>query len=98
MITQVSIKYPLHVADRLQTLNSFKSKMNDPLRSKNYRATLYVAYKKVLAEVNDTKLMEMRRRLILAMKAGDERAEWKIGNQIKSYLNQPLFTNPNWHR
>lgn len=95
---QLSLRYGKHVTDRLITLKRFKQVMVQVGRSKVSKQHAYVNYKKVKAQLNDTKLMDLRRRFLLAVKAEDVTLEWKIGNQIKAYLGEPLLINPNWQK
>lgn len=46
---------------------------------------------KILAQLQDRKLAGLRERLMLAHLYSDKREIWKITNQIKDYLKEPLI-------
>lgn len=46
---------------------------------------------KILVQLNDEKLAKLREKLMLAHKYSDKREIWKLTNQIKDYLKEPLI-------
>lgn len=46
---------------------------------------------KILAQLQDEKLAKLREKLMLAHFYSDKREIWKLTNQIKDYLKEPLI-------
>ena len=58
---------------------------NDPLKSRHERRLAHDTFNKMLRQVKDKKLTELRRRLIRAHNAGDVNAAEKITDEIYDY-------------
>lgn len=73
---------------RIKDLAQLERLINDPSKSSVSRRGADKARKNIIEQIKDKKLQLMRERLIKASEASDERAEWKISNQIKDYMNE----------
>ena len=58
---------------------------NDPLKSRHERRLAHDTFNKILRQVKDKHLTELRRRLIRAHQAGDTDAAEKITDEIEDY-------------
>lgn len=74
------------------TLRKHNHDRNNPDLPFSVRRDADKAYKKIVAQLNDKKLMAMRERLIRAAKAGDAKAQDKIAKCMRDYLGQDLET------
>lgn len=63
-------------------------RMNDAMRPLWARKSAYRAYTKILDEMSDRKLVELRHRLIRANRASDINEAEKIELQIRDYVKQ----------
>lgn len=66
-------------------LRQLKKVINDPNKPKFVRHRADQAYKKIVEQLRDPKLMALRERLIKATRAGDGRATDKITKLIREY-------------
>ena len=58
---------------------------NNPLKSRHERRLAHDTFNKILRQVKDKKLTELRRRLIRAHQANDTEAAEKITDEIEAY-------------
>lgn len=77
--------------DRRADLTHIEATINDQFKSKWARSQAQRAKDAIMRQIRDKKLQSLRHRMIKAAIVGDERAEWKIGNQIKSYTKNQLL-------
>lgn len=79
-----------HLYGRLTTLNKLKSVRDDPDKPMLARKRADEAMSRIIRQLEDRRLMDMRMRLIRATRAGDYEASWKIENQIRAYEGRYL--------
>jgi hypothetical protein len=70
---------------RLSTLNYLKERRDDGQRHPFRRMQADKAIRKIVAQLNDRKLMRLRERLLRAQRYGDLHAVWQIENEIRAY-------------
>lgn len=70
---------------RMTTLKRLKAARDDYSRHPIRRMQADRALRKIMAQLRDRRLMRLRERLIKATKYGDQRAAWKIENEILAY-------------
>lgn len=69
-------------------LAELSKRMNDPTKPMWVRKSAWRTFNKILSQVSDKKLVELRHRLIRANIASDVAAVAKIELQIKDYTKQ----------
>lgn len=74
------------------SLERFNKERNDVTLPAKRRYLADKARKKIMAKMEDKKLMAMRERLIKASKAGDERAVIQITKEIRWYSGEDTET------
>lgn len=73
---------------RASQLDKLKHDMTDYKLSYKSRHAAAKAFAKIVAQCNDSQLMELRQRLIRASQAGDRDAAGKYSYLIKRYLGE----------
>lgn len=76
---------------RILDLEELKEDFENPRLTAETRKQAFRAWKKIMNQVKDPQLAEMRERLHLAGDAKDRYEVWKIRNQIKDYLGEERF-------
>jgi hypothetical protein len=79
---------------RYYDLRNLQAVIDSRLKPHDVRRAAYKSKVLILRQVNDKGLTRLRERLIKAAKAGDEKEEWKISNQIKDYLHEKKLDKP----
>ena len=75
-------------SSRIRDLIQLKEWMNDPTMSIPRKQMFKRTYDKIISQLNDRKLAQMRERLTKATFAEDKVDMWKITNQIKDYSKE----------
>lgn len=65
-----------------------RSVIANPKKPRGVKRAAHIAAKKIVSQMRDRKLTQMRHRLVKAARAHDEHVEWKLTNQIRDYLKQ----------
>jgi hypothetical protein len=76
---------------REKDLYMLNRKLNDPTIPVADKRRYNVAHKKIMVQLKDRKLSQLRERLTRAYFAEDKLETWKITNQIKDYLGEQTF-------
>jgi hypothetical protein len=79
---------------RRADLDHIQSVLDDPKKGKWAKGEAHLAKTSIMRQLGDRTLQQLRERLSKAVRAYDDIGQWKIGNQIREHMGEPLLIKP----